>query len=129
MRMVTFGRFTAPAFGGRPRRLVGSFIPIAPNAFCTRKHVQKILVKPGQDGLAIIARGFPCITISCATENDMSEDKRLTLTVPEAAERLGISRNAAYEAAQRGEIPSIRVGKRLLVPRAAFEKLLAGEAA
>jgi excisionase family DNA binding protein len=59
----------------------------------------------------------------------MAEDERLTLSVPEAAKKLGISRNAAYEAAQRGEIPSIRVGKRLLVPRAAFEKMLTGEAA
>jgi excisionase family DNA binding protein len=59
----------------------------------------------------------------------MTEDKRLTLSVPEAAELLGISRNAAYEAAQRGDIPSIRVGKRLLVPRTAFEKMLTGEAA
>lgn len=59
----------------------------------------------------------------------MAEDERLTLSVPEAAKKLGISRNAAYEAAQRGEIPSIRVGKRLLVPRSAFEKMLTGEAA
>ena len=64
-----------------------------------------------------------------ALEVHMAQDERLTLTVPEAARKLGISRNAAYEAAQRGEIPSIRVGKRLLVPRAALERMLQGEAA
>jgi len=47
----------------------------------------------------------------------------LTISVSEAAERLGISRNLAYEAARRGDIPIIRIGKRFLVPLAAFERL------
>ncbi len=51
---------------------------------------------------------------------------RLVLTVSEAAELLGICRNAAYEGVRRGEIPSIRIGKRLVVPRAAFEEMLKG---
>jgi excisionase family DNA binding protein len=50
---------------------------------------------------------------------------RLTISVPEAARRLGIGRNQAYECAARGEIPTIRLGKRLLVPVAAFEAMLA----
>ncbi|RWD33363.1 MAG: DNA-binding protein [Mesorhizobium sp.] len=54
---------------------------------------------------------------------------RATITIVEAAHRLGIGRNQAYEAAKRGEIPSIKIGKRLLVPKAAFDKLLNGEAA
>ena len=53
-------------------------------------------------------------------------DERVTLSVTEAAQRLGIGRNLAYEAVQRGEIPSIRVGGRILVPLAALEKLLEG---
>ncbi len=53
---------------------------------------------------------------------------RLVLTVPEAADLLGICRNAAYEGVRRGEIPSIRIGKRLVVPRAAFEEMLKGGA-
>jgi len=40
-----------------------------------------------------------------------------TLTVPEAARLLGISRNAAYEAATRGELPCLRIGRRLLVSK------------
>jgi len=49
---------------------------------------------------------------------------RLTLTVEEVAATLGISRAFAYEAVRRGEIPSIRIGRRVLVPRAALEKLI-----
>jgi excisionase family DNA binding protein len=48
-----------------------------------------------------------------------------TITVPEAARRLGIGRNSAYEAARRGEIPVIRLGKRMVVPLAAFDAMLA----
>jgi excisionase family DNA binding protein len=50
--------------------------------------------------------------------------ERLTLTVPEAAELLGISRGVAYEAARSGELPAILLGRRLLVPRHALLSLL-----
>ena len=40
-----------------------------------------------------------------------------TLTMQEAAKALGISINVAYDAAHRGEIPVIRIGRRMLVPR------------
>lgn len=55
------------------------------------------------------------------------EEKRLTLTVEEAAKILGISRAFAYEAVRRGEVPSIRIGRRILVPKAALDRLLTGE--
>jgi excisionase family DNA binding protein len=51
------------------------------------------------------------------------------VTLNEAASILRISRGSAYEAAKRKEIPTIRIGRRLLVPVAALEKLLAGNAA
>jgi excisionase family DNA binding protein len=41
----------------------------------------------------------------------------LTISVEDAARLLGISRGLAYEAARRGELPVIRLGRRLLVPR------------
>jgi excisionase family DNA binding protein len=50
-----------------------------------------------------------------------------TTTIIDAAKRLGIGRNQAYEAAHRGEIPVIKIGKRLLVPTAALDRLLSGE--
>ena len=53
--------------------------------------------------------------------------ERATVTIAEAACKLGIGRNQAYEAARRGEIPTIRIGKRLLVPLAAFNRMLDGD--
>jgi len=50
---------------------------------------------------------------------------RLTYTIPQAGLLLGIGRNQAYEAAKRGDIPTITIGKRLLVPKAALERMLA----
>jgi excisionase family DNA binding protein len=47
-------------------------------------------------------------------------------TLNEAACLLRISRGSAYEAAKRGEIPTIRIGRRLLVPSDALERLLSG---
>jgi excisionase family DNA binding protein len=41
---------------------------------------------------------------------------RLTVTVEEAATLLGLGRSAAYEAARRGEIPTRRLGRRIVVP-------------
>ncbi len=52
-------------------------------------------------------------------------EERLTLTVDEAAQILGISRALAYELVTRGDIPSLRLGRRIVVPRHALEVLLA----
>jgi len=50
--------------------------------------------------------------------------ERLTLTVEEAAVALGISRAFAYDAVRRGDIPAIKIGRRILVPRTALSRLL-----
>jgi excisionase family DNA binding protein len=52
----------------------------------------------------------------------------LVMTIGEVASILRISRASAYEAAKRNEIPTIRIGRRVLVPSAALERLLAGDA-
>jgi len=52
--------------------------------------------------------------------------QRLTTTVEEAAVVLGISRATAYDAVARGEIPCIRIGRRILIPKVALERLLEG---
>jgi len=52
------------------------------------------------------------------------DEQRLTLTVEETAKLLGIGRQLAYDRVKTGEIPVIKVGRRLLVPRRALEKLL-----
>jgi excisionase family DNA binding protein len=43
-------------------------------------------------------------------------ERRLTVTVEEAASILGLGRSAAYEATRRGEIPSRRLGRRIVIP-------------
>jgi excisionase family DNA binding protein len=52
------------------------------------------------------------------------EPQPRTLSVPEAGRWLGIGRNAAYEAARRGDIPTIRIGRLLRVPVVALERKL-----
>ena len=54
----------------------------------------------------------------------MTRDGRLVLSVTEAAGLLGISRGLAYELVARGELPSLRLGRRIVVPRRALEALL-----
>jgi excisionase family DNA binding protein len=51
----------------------------------------------------------------------------LTISVEQAARHLGIGRGAAYDAARRGELPTIRLGRRLVVPLKAFNDWLAGK--
>ncbi len=53
-----------------------------------------------------------------------SGTERLTLTVEEAAKLLGISRAFAYESVRRGDIPSIKIGRRVLVPKAQLYRLV-----
>ena len=53
----------------------------------------------------------------------MSEVQRDTITVPEAGKRLGISRQTAYEAVKKGDIPVIKISGRLLVPKVQFDRL------
>ena len=55
--------------------------------------------------------------------------QKMTLSIPEVAETLGISRNLAYELAARGELPGlIRLGeKRVVCSKLAIEKLLQGD--
>jgi excisionase family DNA binding protein len=53
-----------------------------------------------------------------------NHNETLALSVAETARLLGLSREGAYQAVRRGEIPSIRIGKRILVPRTALELLL-----
>lgn len=49
---------------------------------------------------------------------------RTTITVPEAGEVLGIGRDAAYAAAKKGELPTLHIGRRVLVPVPALLAML-----
>ena len=50
---------------------------------------------------------------------------RATITVPQAARRLGISKNLCYALAAAGQLPVLRLGRRIVVPLSSFEAWLA----
>ena len=52
--------------------------------------------------------------------------ERETVTVEEVSRALSIGRNTAYEAVKSGEIPSIKIGKRRIISKAALMRLLDG---
>lgn len=55
----------------------------------------------------------------------MADEAPFTITVPEAGKRyFGMSRGASYAAAERGEIPTLRIGRLLRVPVKAMDALL-----
>jgi excisionase family DNA binding protein len=50
--------------------------------------------------------------------------ERQTLNIDEAAKILGISRNTAYDAVKSGQLPTVKIGRRFLVPKAALDRML-----
>jgi excisionase family DNA binding protein len=58
----------------------------------------------------------------------MSPNERPTLSVAETADLLGISRWLVQQAVRDGSLPSVRVGRRILIPKVRLEALLAGPA-
>ncbi len=55
---------------------------------------------------------------------DSRSDDRLTLTVEQAGKMLGISRATAYQLANQGKLPAIRLGRRLLISKAGLERMV-----
>ena len=51
-------------------------------------------------------------------------ENKVVMTVTETALLLGIGRTSAYEAIRRGELPSLRIGRRLVVPVHALKTTL-----
>lgn len=54
------------------------------------------------------------------------EMEPLVLTVEQARKLLGLSRSLIYQAINSGQIPSIRIGRRILIPTAQLERLING---
>ncbi len=54
----------------------------------------------------------------------MNSETRKVISVVEAGSVLGLGRSAAYAAARRGEIPTLRFGRKLVVPVAELERLV-----
>ena len=55
---------------------------------------------------------------------EKEDPQKLVLTVAEAGKLLRISRGASYAAIRSGRLKSVRIGKRILVPFTAIERLL-----
>ena len=51
---------------------------------------------------------------------------RQVFNVPEVAEILGLGRSATYEAVKNGSIPSVRIGRKIMIPKEGLRLLLAG---
>ncbi len=60
------------------------------------------------------------------TDPGRGDREPLTLTIPQAARLLGISTSKAYEAARCGQLPTLRVGSRVLISRRRLEELVNG---
>ena len=54
----------------------------------------------------------------------MVASEKLVMTVPEAGEALGISRAQAYLMVKRGLLPVLRLGRRIVIPKVALDRLL-----
>jgi excisionase family DNA binding protein len=63
--------------------------------------------------------------VNMPEEGSADSSERLTVSIEKAARLLGISRAAAYVYAREGKLPVIRLGSRVLVPKAALDKLFA----
>ena len=63
------------------------------------------------------------------TRQNLVRSGRSTISVEEAAKYLGIGRGAASLAVKNGELPSLRVGSRILMPVAALLETLTGRRA
>jgi hypothetical protein len=75
-------------------------------------------------------RTTPLSCKALCKEPYVSQDNPLTLSVPEAGKKyFGLCRNASYDAAARGELPVIRIGRLLRVPVRALEQMLDGASA
>lgn len=88
-----------------------------------------LLVRAVADQLATASGPVPLPGTGSPTPGSRPADEdpaRPALTVAEAAAALGISRALAYELVRRGEVPSVRLGRRIVVPRVALGRLLEG---
>lgn len=81
--------------------------------------VNSVLTHIFQSGMLILTKSRRDVK---AVEHKTEET--LTLTVEQIARVLGISRGLAYQMAREGKIPTLRFGKRIVVPSKAIERLL-----
>lgn len=62
-----------------------------------------------------------------ALEASITTSGSLVYSVPELARVLRLSKNSIYQAILRGELPYVKIGKRILVPKVQLDRLLSGD--
>ena len=93
-------------------------------------HVLEALVKTGTPSVAIReVEAEPASDAAPYSRQALQRGEPRTISVEEAGKYLGIGRAAAYLAVKNGELPSLRLGSRILVPVWALLELLAGRSA
>jgi excisionase family DNA binding protein len=72
--------------------------------------------------------GRPALNASLTTETEvMSSADRMVLTPEEVARMLGLHPNSVYSMLKSGELPSVRAGRKWLIPRRRLDAWLGGE--
>ena len=66
-------------------------------------------------------------TRSATSATSVAQTERLTLSVPVSAAMVGIGRSTLYELVRSGDVRSVRLGKRIVIPITVIEALLRGE--
>lgn len=64
------------------------------------------------------------MTRQCQHDGSVPGELPLLISVPEAARLLGVGPSLGWTLVHSGELPSVRLGRRVLVPRAALERLV-----
>ncbi len=94
-----------------------------PGSLSSATSVRHIPASPLSSSASDTARGT-VLPSRAPCRADVPLAERVALSVEEAGALLGISRDLAYDLVARGELPSVRLGRRLVVPRRALEEAL-----
>lgn len=86
----------------------------------TNRSAEKIYLKGKKEEIGTIRE--PAGTQDHLAYSDLVE-KPLLLSVPDAARLLGVGKTFAWMLVNKGDLPSVRLGKRVLVPRAVVEQI------
>jgi excisionase family DNA binding protein len=88
-------------------------------------HLVELPFEEPEQPASASGRSSPRLTL---VDGPSVHQERPTLTVEETARLLGISRWLVQQAVRRGELPVVRIGRRILIPRTRLDALLAGSA-
>ena len=60
-----------------------------------------------------------------ASNSTQPDAELLVYTVPEAGEKIGLGKCSSYQAVRNGDIPAVKIGGRWIIPKVAFDRMLA----